>query len=238
MTGTIPRATASIIVLSAVVIPAIAGNEQPMPHPIITEIHFYVPNDASGDANRDGERHATGDEFIELFNPTAQTIRLEGYTLTNRLATADPETARGVRFTFPECSLEPGQIVVVFNGYDADIPGPVGTQDDAPTSTHVGFNDAMIFVIDPGGSNNAMANSADYLLLSDPEGNPVEAIVWGEPRPAPSDDIPIIHEVPKNPRGSMQRLFPGEQFKRHPSINKQPHSPGSLPGQTVEDDEE
>lgn len=236
MTGTISRTAATAAALALLAIPALGA--EPPPHPIITEVLFNVPTGAAGDANRDGERHATGDEFIELFNPTAQTINLKGYTLTNRLATDDPDTSRGVRFTFPDCTLEPGQIVLVFNGYEADIPGPLGTQDQAPTSPNDAFSNALVFIIDPRSSNNALANSADYLLLSDREGNPVEAIVWGEPDPAPSDDIPTIHEVPKNPRSSVQIRFPDRKFEPHRSIDKHPFSPGRLPNQAAPAEEE
>src|SRR5690606_27204449 len=46
-----------------------AGSPIPYPHPQITEVLFNVPSGAKGDANGDGERDATGDEFIEIANP-------------------------------------------------------------------------------------------------------------------------------------------------------------------------
>lgn len=199
------------------------------PHPIITEVLFHVPPGDSADANRDGERHATGDEFIELFNPTAQPINLAGYTLTNRLATDDPTTSRGVRFTFPEFTLEPGHIVVVFNGFGADIAGSIGTGEAAPTAPNDLFHDAFVFVINPRSQNNALANNADFLLLSAPDGTPLEAVSWGDPDPAPSEDTRTIHEVQRNPRGSVQRTAPDQPFLAHRSIDKQPFSPGRLP---------
>lgn len=199
------------------------------PHPIITEVLFHVPPGDVGDANLDGERHPTGDEFIELFNPTAQPINLAGYTLTNRLATDDPTTSRGVRFTFPEFTLEPGHIVVVFNGFGADIAGSIGTGEAAPTAPNDLFHDAFVFVINPRSQNNALANNADFLLLSALDGTPLEAVSWGDPDPAPSEDTRTIHEVQRNPRGSVQRTAPDQPFLAHRSIDKQPFSPGRLP---------
>jgi hypothetical protein len=51
------------------------------PHPLVTEVLFNVPRGVDGDANRDGTRSATGDEFVELFNPYDKPINLKGYRL-------------------------------------------------------------------------------------------------------------------------------------------------------------
>ncbi len=55
----------------------------PFPHPVITEVLYAVPTGPEGDANADGVRSATGDEFIELINPHDKPIRLKGYVLTD-----------------------------------------------------------------------------------------------------------------------------------------------------------
>jgi len=75
--------------------------------PIITEVLYAVPT-YEGDANRDGERNATGDEFIELTNPHDTPIQLRGYTLTDRNA---PDKGQ-MKFVFPTLTLEPGEVVV------------------------------------------------------------------------------------------------------------------------------
>ena len=54
------------------------------PHPQITEVLFNVPSESTGDANKDGVRHAAGDEFIELANPFDSPVNLKGYVLFNR----------------------------------------------------------------------------------------------------------------------------------------------------------
>ena len=49
------------------------------PHPLITEILYAVPKGDAGDANQDGKRSPTGDEFVELINPHDKPINLKGY---------------------------------------------------------------------------------------------------------------------------------------------------------------
>ena len=224
-----PGLIAPMLLATSVALADDPAPPEPSPQPIITEVLFHVPPGIAGDANRDGERHPTGDEFIELFNPTAQPINLAGYTLTNRLATDDPDTHRGVRFTFPEFTLEPGHIVVVFNGFGADIAGALGTEEAAPSAPNDLFHDAFVFVINPRSQNNALANNADFLLLTAPDGSPLEAVSWGDPDPAPPEDTGVIHEVQRNPRGSVQRPAPDRPFVGHRSIDRQPFSPGRLP---------
>ena len=98
------------------------------PHPLITEILAVVPKDG-GDANMDGVRDSSGDEFVELMNPHDEEIELTGYTLSDRNAGGQG----AVEFTFPEFTLEPGEVVVVFNGHGMSPRADVGTADAAPT---------------------------------------------------------------------------------------------------------
>jgi hypothetical protein len=96
----------------------------PFPHPLITEVLYAVPNATGGDANLDGVRHASGDEFVELFNPHDKPIQLFGYSLSDR----NPEGKGQFKFTFPAFELPPGAVAVVFNGFEAawSEVGPVG----------------------------------------------------------------------------------------------------------------
>ncbi|TVQ75258.1 MAG: hypothetical protein EA380_11375, partial [Phycisphaeraceae bacterium] len=57
----------------------------------------------------------------------------------------------------------------------------------------------------------------------------LEAVSWGDPDPAPPEDTGVIHEVQRNPRGSVQRPAPDRPFVSHRSIDRQPFSPGRLP---------
>ncbi|HWW76267.1 MAG TPA: lamin tail domain-containing protein, partial [Pyrinomonadaceae bacterium] len=81
---------------------------------VINELLADVPPDdpatleIEGDANRDGVRGADDDEFVELFNYSAEPVELSGVQV------ADATT---VRFTFPaHTTLEAGRAVLVFGG--------------------------------------------------------------------------------------------------------------------------
>ncbi|HJW47253.1 MAG TPA: hypothetical protein VJ484_12305, partial [Lysobacter sp.] len=67
----------------------------PYPNPLITEVHYNVRGD--GDAARDGQRDAVGDEFIELINPHDKPIRLRGFTLIDSDASSRKSNPSGAR---------------------------------------------------------------------------------------------------------------------------------------------
>ncbi len=56
----------------------------PLPHPLITEVLYAVPTGDTGDANGDGKRSATGDEFVEIVNPHDKPIDLRGYVIADK----------------------------------------------------------------------------------------------------------------------------------------------------------
>lgn len=195
------------------------------PHPLITEILYAVPTDdgtGRGDANRDGVRDATGDEFIELVNPHDRPIQLRGYTLTDR-----NRPGRGqFRFVFPTLTLEPGQVAVVFNGYRARWEGPVGDTNRAPPAPHPWFEDAYVFTARVGVAYIALTNDADFVLLSDPGGRPVHAVVWGSPEPAPPPGAGLIERVEVVRGAAVQRRSPGSPLESHILIDGLRYSPG------------
>lgn len=227
-----------VLVLGA--LPALGAGDDPArtdasptarlyPHPVITEVFFNVPKGDHADANGDGLRQANADEFVELFNPHPKTINLRGYTITNRITTYDDDTKRGVRFTFPPLMMEPGTVVVVFNGFDTTIPGPVGTEKRAPARRNEHFAAAYVFTIDPSSRTSTFANGGDFVLLSDPHGNPIDAVEWGDPDPAPPSQTLRTVEVDKNPKGSVQRVTADAPMQPHRRIDHHMFSPGRLP---------
>ncbi|HZW08718.1 MAG TPA: lamin tail domain-containing protein, partial [Phycisphaerales bacterium] len=133
--------TACRTALAASILAGIAQSKQPEQGadavPLITEVLYAVPKGDEGDASRDGARHATGDEFVELFNPTDRPIPLAGWTITDR----NPPDSGQFLFRFPAFSLGPGETVVVFNGLDQKILGPVGTADAPPEKPNEKFAD-------------------------------------------------------------------------------------------------
>ncbi|MCA9310327.1 MAG: lamin tail domain-containing protein, partial [Phycisphaerales bacterium] len=132
-------------------------DEAPPPAPVISEVLFAVPR-TDADANRDGHRHSTGDEFVEIWNPTDEPVTLTGYTLASRLAAADPEPARGFHFTFPRFTLPPRGVAVIFNGFDWRPKGPVGTSGHAPRAPHPDFGGAWVFTAAISSPNHAFSN--------------------------------------------------------------------------------
>lgn len=199
------------------------------PHPVITEVLFNVPNDATGDANKDGVRDATGDEFVELFNPHARTVNLRGYTILSRMSLGDDTAKKGVRFTFPDLELPPGAVVVVFNGYKAQIKGFVGTAERAPPKVHPDFHKAGVFSMGITAKNRSWNNAGDFVLLQAPDGTPVDAIWWGEPSPAPPPNTLRSAEAPAKSGGSVQRTDALADPAPHADIDGAVCSPGSIP---------
>ena len=198
-------------------------------HPVITEILYNVPPGDAGDAARDGTRDAAGDEFVELFNPHPKAINLQGYTIANRLAAAEPAGKRGVRFTFPKFELPPGGVVVVFNGYKTTIAQPVGTSARAPSGPNKEFSDAFIFTMGTRQPMNAFKNDGDFVLLSSPDGKALQCIIWGEPDPPPPSAVARTETVAEAPKGSVQRLTADGDIQPHPAIDGRAFSPGEMP---------
>ena len=82
---------------------------------VINEVLADPPDGAAGDANHDGVRDGTEDEFVELVNGTTnELINLSGWTIRTRAIGSPTETTR---FTFASgTSLPAGEAVVVFGG--------------------------------------------------------------------------------------------------------------------------
>jgi len=168
------------------------------PHPVITEILYAVPT-KPGDANRDGKRDVAGDEFVELINPHDRVINLHGYSLR------DSGEGKGrFKFTFPEVVVQPGQVVVVFNGNDARFSGPVGDAKAAPAEGHPSFHGALVFDAKMSSSRASWANKSDYVLLCAPNGSPLECVHWGGEKKPPPGTV-VSEEAPAITRGSVQR---------------------------------
>ncbi len=208
---------------------ALAANPIPFPHPQITEVLFNVPAGDAGDASADGTRDATGDEFIEIANPFDKPINLKGYVLSSRLSSPAKDTAKGVRFAFPECELPAHGVAVVFNGFGHAPPGPVGTEQQPPPGPNERFAGALVFVTPAGAKHRALSNAGDFILLTAPDGAPVDVVTWGEPQPGPPKAALRTETVPANPKGSVQRLEPDAPMEPHAAIDAKPFSPGVIP---------
>lgn len=217
----------------------------PAGSPMITEILYAVPRE--GDADLDGKRSATGDEFIELVNPHKTPINLKGFTLTDARRTTPapgasdkpakkpganpgkdeqdkkPADARGddsdsrMKFTFPELVLKPGEVVVVFNGFESNPKGPVGTS-KAAAGKNPNFNNAYVFTMANTSSYQALSNTTDCVLLISPDGTAIECVTWGDmAEKSPDAQALIQHEAPVT-RGSVERDGPNGGFEPHAAV--------------------
>jgi len=151
------------------------------PHPLVTEVLYAVPTGAAGDANGDGKRDANGDEFIELVNPHDKAIQLAGYVIADKELESkkDGKPFTSLRFKFPAMELQPGQVVVVFNGNGQTFKGPVGSPTAAPGAGNEHFHGAMVFSMNVG-AKQGLANKGDCVQVIAPDGQIVQAITWGD----------------------------------------------------------
>lgn len=122
---------------------------------VINEYLADPPEGAAGDANGDGTRSSSADEFIELLNRSADPIELSGY----RLLDADQ-----VRHVFAAgTTIPPHEAAVVFGG-------------GAPQG---GFGNAadnkLVFKATSGGLS--LNNGGDTITLQDPSGRILQKIV-------------------------------------------------------------
>jgi hypothetical protein len=118
----------------------------------LNEILADPPADLAGDANRDGERDAADDEFVEIVNCGDMAVDLSGWSLT------DATSARHI-FAETGATIAPGEFVTVFGG-------------GAPT----GFI-GKVLTASTGGLG--LANSGDVVYLLDETGAIVDVHSYG-----------------------------------------------------------
>jgi hypothetical protein len=274
------------IVLLAVAQPVPVQPDKPLvpfPHPLITEVLYAVPSGKDGDADQDGKRSATGDEFIELINPHDKPINLKGYVLSDASSQSSEEPASGVpnespktnmpypnedagrpgrakpgdkpaspgggttntpkkeskpqraeakndsriRFVFPDLTLQPGEVVVVFNGHEGHPAGPVGTTSTAAKKNER-FHNAYVLTMNARNRYVALSNTGDYVLLTDPAGKAVECVRWGGRTPDEGVD-PALDETAPLSRVSVQRRGIRGGFVDHTDLDPAAkYSPGKF----------
>ena len=89
---------------------------------VINEILADPPDGLSGDANNDGRRDASADEFIELINSTTRQLDLSGYRLETRAA----DNMNILRHRFAAGTVLPaGTALVVFGGGNPLLDDPM-----------------------------------------------------------------------------------------------------------------
>lgn len=130
---------------------------------VVNEVLADPPDGAAGDANHDGTRSGTDDEFIELVNGSASALDLSGWTLRTRPLNGTSET---VRHRFAQGSALPsGEALVLFGGDGANAEDPI-------------FGGALVGRV--SSSSLSLTNTGLTILVRDADGNLVTQFSYGE----------------------------------------------------------
>ncbi|MFL6286546.1 MAG: lamin tail domain-containing protein, partial [Pyrinomonadaceae bacterium] len=130
---------------------------------VVNEVLADPPDGAAGDANHDGTRSGTDDEFVELVNGSASTLDLSGWTLRTRPLNG---TSESVRHRFAQgSSLPTGEGLVLFGGGDVNADDPV-------------FGGALVGRV--SSSSLSLTNAGLTILVRDAAGNLVTQVSYGE----------------------------------------------------------
>jgi len=132
---------------------------------LFNEVLADPPTGDAGDANHDGVRDGTQDEFVELVNGSAnETIGMSGWTIKTRATGSTTETTR---FTFPSgTSLPAGESAVIFGGGTFNPTDPV-------------FGCAQVFKATSASSGLSLTNSGLTILVRDSAGNLITQFSYG-----------------------------------------------------------
>ena len=160
---------------------------------VINEILADPPGGLAGDANRDGVRSSSADEFVELLNTGLRPIEIGGWQLSDR------GTASNKRFAFPAHTwLDAGERAVLFGG-------------GAPAGFH-----QKVFV-DDGKIGGGLSNLGDAVFLINPATtDTIAQAEWGKKggkdqslvRYPDGDGLFVLHtEFP----GKGDRFSPGDE---------------------------
>jgi len=108
----------------------------------------------SGDANCDGSRDGSDDEFIEIVNVSTDPVALGGITISDGTA---------LRHTFADgLTLQPGKVIVVYGGATPSCTWEADVQTTTASEGSLGLN-----------------NNGDTITLADSGGNMIVAYTYG-----------------------------------------------------------
>src|SRR6056297_3610583 len=141
---------------------------------VINEVHADPDGTLAGDANNDGTRDGSGDEFVEIVNNTGTDVDISGWTLADGV---------GVRHTFPAGSvLTDGCGIVVFGG-GSPTGGFGGMVVQTASTGFLGFNNGGDAVtLNDGTTDQASVSyggegGANQSLTRDPDITGAEPLV-------------------------------------------------------------
>jgi hypothetical protein len=153
-----------------------------IPTVMINEVLADPPPDLAGDANGDGVRDGSADEFVEIYNHGQNLVDLGGFLITDNT---------GTRFVFPPgATLMSGEAAVVFGGGD-----PAGS-----------FGGSVIHVTD---NMLGMNNTGDTISLVAPDGTVVDQLTYTSAQGG--QDRSLVRETDGDPQSAFVQ-HPGEPF--------------------------
>jgi uncharacterized protein (TIGR03437 family) len=172
---------------------------------VINEILADPPEGAAGDANHDGTRSSTQDEFVELVNASTFDLNLGGYQITVRGGNG----ADTVRHTFAaDTSIAPGTSIVVFGSAQAATFNPA----------HPAFAGALVQIASTGGLS--LTNGGSTVKLLDPQGATIDELTYGGATDLDADRNQSLTRAPD----VAGDFAPHETA---PASNGRPYSPGT-----------
>lgn len=175
---------------------------------VINEYLADPPDGDAGDANGDGSRSSSQDEFVELVNRTDAAMDISGYKLSD---------AESVRHVFAHGTIiPPFEAVVVFGG--GAPQGRFGNASD----------NALVFEASSGGLS--LNNGGDTIKLEDAGGRTVQEIKFGAAEGGANESLNRDPDVDgavfaNHSRVSFGSRFSpgakagGEAFTRQPTIS-------------------
>ena len=131
---------------------------------LINEVLADPPTGIAGDANHDGVRDGTQDEFVELVNAApGELVNIGGWTIRTRAIGSNTETTR---FTFASgTALPAGEAIVVFSGGSFNPSDPI-------------FGCAQV-VKATSSAGLSLTNTGLAILLRDGAGNLITQFSYG-----------------------------------------------------------
>ena len=175
---------------------------------VISEVLADPPTGAAGDANQDGERHSSHDEFIELYNAGSAPVDISGWHLGDSSALKN-------YFQFPaNAVIEPGSYVVLFGGGNpTGFTVPVYTDDGTIGSRGLSNNGEDVHLIDDTGDTVAVISHSPWptkqsLVRNPSDGGSLVPHKTASPTSDPfspgraTDDEPETPEAPETPETS------------------------------------
>ena len=131
---------------------------------VINEFLADPPDGASGDANRDGVRNTSDDEFVELVNTTTHDIDMSGYQILTR-GTGAADTVRHTFVQGASAAILPAcTAIVIFGGGN-------------PSADNSAFGGAQLVKASTG--SLTLINSAGVITLHDQAGAIVSFVTYG-----------------------------------------------------------